>query len=273
MHNVKSELAKFTQVLLESGVNNAKQEVYFLCNELLDLSRSDLMLLETFTKKQFSVLKKAVARRAKRVPLQIIIGKSTFLDVTILENKHTLTPRPETELLTSMIIDEYKGKQVDVLDLCSGSGCVGIAIARRGHKVTCADISKKAIACAKKNAELNNVEIDFVHSDMFRNITKKYDVIVSNPPYINSSDVLSLEPEVKKFDPIISLDGGEDGLDFYVRIANDCSEYLKENGVLYLEYGKGQAESIKKLLSKNFKNITIIKDYNNIERFIKAELK
>ena len=139
--------------------------------------------------------------------------------------------------------------------------------------MTCADISKKAIACAKKNAELNNVEIDFVHSDMFRNITKKYDVIVSNPPYINSSDVLSLEPEVKKFDPIISLDGGEDGLDFYVRIANDCSEYLKENGVLYLEYGKRQAESIKKLLSKNFKNITIIKDYNNIERFIKAELK
>ena len=266
MHNVKSELAKFTQVLLESGVNNAKQEVYFLCNELLDLSRSDLMLLDTFTKKQFSVLKKAVSRRAKRVPLQIIVGKSTFLDVTILENKHTLTPRPETELLTSMIIDEYKGKQVEVLDMCSGSGCIGIAIARRGHKVTCADISRKAIACAKKNAKLNNVEIDFVRSDMFQNVTKKYDLIVSNPPYINTSDVLSLEPEVKNFDPKISLDGGEDGLDFYRAIIPIYKEILDPKGFFAFEIGYDQAEAIKRIAEEHSLFSEIIKDYSKNDR-------
>lgn len=273
MYNIKDVLLHFIKMLNDCGIDNAKQELNFMCDELLGLKRSDLLLLDSFTKKQYKILKNAVEKRTKRIPLQIILGKSNFLDAVILENKNTLTPRPETELLASIIIDEYKKEKKVILDMCSGSGCIGIALALQGHDVTCADISKKAIASAKKNAELNDVHIKFIHSDMFKKITEKYDVIVSNPPYINSSDILCLEPEVRRFDPPISLDGGEDGLKFYSQIAEDASKFLNNNGVLYLEFGIGQAQSIKKMLSKNFKNITIIKDYNNIERFIKAEVK
>lgn len=156
--------------------------------------------------------------------------------------------------------------------MCCGSGCIGIALKKAGmEEVTLADVSKKAIKCALKNAVINNAKVTIVRSDLFNNILGKYDIIVCNPPYIKSEDISTLSYEVRKFDPIISLDGGSDGLDFYRRIAKDAHKYLMDGGVLYLEIGKGQEDDIIKLLQVNYNNITVIKDLNNINRIIRAE--
>lgn len=256
-----------------SNIPNAKQEMYFFCNELLHLNRSDMLLLKEFTNKQAKILKNAVKQRCNHVPLQLIVGRSSFMGLTILENKETLTPRPETELLASIIIDEYKNTKAQILDMCSGSGCIGIALGKNGHNVTCVDVNNKALKSTKKNAQLNKVKVNLIKSDMFTKVKGTFDIIVSNPPYIPTKEIFNLQPEVKNYDPIIALDGGVDGFHFYKVISDQAHNYLKPNGVLYLECGKDQAQTIKKLLSKNFKNITIIKDYNSIERFIKAEVK
>ncbi len=230
------------------------------------------MVTEKFSKKEYNTLNRAVKKRCKHIPLQLIIGYSQFLGIKIIESKHTLTPRPETELLAERITNELNGKKC-VLDLCCGSGCIGLALAKEGHIVTCADVSNKALKCAKNNAKLNGLDVKILKSDMFKNISGKFDVMVSNPPYIPSAEVLDLQPEVKNYDPHIALDGGADGLDFYKQIAQNAHNILNPKGLLYLELGINQAQAVKKLLTKNFKNITVIKDYNNIERFIKAEVK
>lgn len=264
---------KLIKLLKDNLIENPKNQLEILCLELLGINKSDLILLKSFTKKQYNILLKAVKKRCKHIPLQLIIGNSEFLDIKIKESKHTLKPRPETELLTSIIIEDFLNKQVNVLDLCCGSGCIGLSLKKAGHNVTCSDVSGKAIKMTKQNAKLNNLKINVVKSDMFKNINQTFDVIVSNPPYIKKDDIAQLADEVKLYDPTIALDGGEDGYEFYNIISNQAQKFLNKNGRLYLECGLGQAKTIKKLLSKNFKNIKIINDYNNIERFIKADKK
>ena len=161
-----------------------------------------------------------------------------------------------------------------ILDLCTGSGAIGIAVNKlSGANVVAVDISEKALNLAKENAKLNGANVKFIKSDLFSFIekegTRKFDVIISNPPYIKSKDIETLQKEVKDFEPLIALDGGNDGLDFYRIIAKKVKEYLNENGVLLLECGMGQAESIKNLLS-TAKTVEIIKDYSGIDRIIKA---
>lgn len=201
----------------------------------------------------------------------MIIGQSDFLNTVILESKYTLTPRPETEFLADYII-KNENHSASVLDLCCGSGCIGISLNKNGFSdVVLLDVSGKALKCAKKNAKLNGANVVFLKSNMFEKVSQKFDLIVSNPPYIASGDINDLQIEVKKYDPIIALDGGEDGFDFYRIIAEKCGDYLNKNGVLYLEIGLNQENYISKLLEKNFKNITIIKDLSGINRFMRAE--
>ena len=269
MRNFKEFKKNFIETLSHKS-NNANQEFAFLCEALLNIDKAELITKQSISKKEEKILNKALKQRLKGKPLQLIIGYSKFYNIDIIESKHALKPRPETELLVEKIISgEGKGS---VLDMCAGSGCIGLALRKAGFaEVDLGDISNKALKMCKKNARLNNLNVGIIKSDMFKNISRKYDIIVSNPPYIKSDDISHLDVEVKKYDPIIALDGGDDGLKFYKIIAENAYNYLNENGVLYLEIGQNQEDDIVKLLQKNYKDITIIKDYNGINRIIRAE--
>lgn len=265
--NVKSELVE----KLSKCSNNANQEFAFLCEALLGIEKADILIKTDLEENEFKKLKKAVKKRLKGVPLQLIIGFSDFMGVEIIESRHTLKPRPETELMVDEII-KRESRECSLLDLCAGSGCIGLALKKAGfEEVTLSDVSSKAIKMQIKNARHNNLPVSIVRSNMLDSVVGVFDIIVSNPPYIKHSDISSLQKEVKKYDPHIALDGGADGLDFYRIIAEKSPKHLVNNGILYLEIGENQENDVVKLLQKNYKNITIIKDYNNISRIIRAE--
>ena len=189
-------------------------------------------------------------------------------------DERVLIPRPETELLVEQAIRTIdKGNKV--LDLCTGSGCIAITIAKECRHlnlaVTASDISPDALQLAQKNASLNGTNITFVESNMFENIQGQFDLIICNPPYIKHDDIENLQPEVKNYEPILALDGGATGLDFYRILAEEAHKYLTPNGTLLLECGEEQTEEIVKMLeSFEFKMIT--RDLNGIDRFIRAML-
>ena len=163
-------------------------------------------------------------------------------------------------------------KTKTVLDLCTGSGAIAVAVKKESDaKVTASDISANALALAKENAKLNDADIDFINSDMFAEIDGKFDVILSNPPYIEKSEIKSLQKEVKDFEPVLALDGGEDGLDYYRIIAKESKNHLNAKGVLIVEIGYNQAEKVKEMLT-DFSYVEIIKDYEGMDRIIKAVL-
>lgn len=265
------QFKKTCEQRLYTIVTNAKQEFAFLCQALLNIDNATLLTKTEMTRKEYKALKRAINKRLKGVPLQLIIGFSEFCGIEIIETKYTLKPRKETELMVEKII-EAENKDMSVLDMCAGSGCIGLALKKAGfEEVTLSDISRHAIKMCVKNARLNRLAVSVVRSDMFKSILGKFDMIVCNPPYIKTEDMNHLSREVKKFDPRIALDGGVDGLNFYRIIANEAPKFLSDNGILYLEIGQNQEGAVTKLLENNFKNITVMKDYNDINRIIRAE--
>lgn len=205
-------------------------------------------------------------------PLQYVIGTAQFFEYEFDVNEDVLIPRPETELLTEQAINVVE-KDANVLDLCCGSGCVGLTISKKtGASVTLADISDAALAVAKRNAKKLKTKVRFLKTDMFKNIKGEFDMIVCNPPYVKTAEIESLDTNVKDFEPRLALDGGADGLDFYREIAKDAPRFVKSGGRLYLEVGYDQAELVAGLLRENF-NVHIKKDYDNIERMILAQKK
>lgn len=240
-------------------------------------SYSKILVNNGISEKAFSKFKKYVSMRKKHIPMQKIMGGTEFLGVNTRFSKNVLTPRQETEKITQDLIDEINSinkKEIYVLDLCSGSGCIGLAVKKNTRaKVTCLDISPKAIKEITYNSKKNKLDIEIVKGDMFDKICTKYDFIISNPPYIASKELPSLELEVKKYDPKLALDGGDDGLKFYKLIASNSWKYLSKNGKIYLEIAFNQAKDIENLLQDKFKNIKIEKDFAGFDRKITAEVK
>lgn len=258
-----------------SGINDIS-EVDWLIAESLGKNRNEIKLLTHIGREDYRKIKSALTKREKRMPLSKIFNKSNFYGYDFYIDKNVLSPRFETEQVVEETLKNLKNSEkIKVLDLMTGSGVIAITIAKRTKvKVYASDISEQALVIARKNARDNNVKIKFIKSDVFKNFKKeKFDLIVSNPPYIPSKDILTLDDEVKKYDPLISLDGGEDGLYFYREIAKDSPKFLKTNGILILEIGEEQRQLIKKLLQKNFEKIKIKKDYNKNDRIIIAKLK
>lgn len=223
---------------------------------------------------QPSIVEKATAmaeERASGKPLWYVVGDTDFYGYTIKVNENVLIPRPETEELCEWIAQTVT-KDDCVLDLCTGSGAIAIVINKKtGATVTASDVSEGALQTARENAESNGASVEFILSDLFENVTEKYSVIVSNPPYIPTCDIEKLDREVKDFEPRIALDGGDDGLDFYKKIALESGKYLYDGGLLYLECGIGQALEVKQLLEKSgFCSVEIKKDLAGISRMIKA---
>lgn len=216
-----------------------------------------------------SVLKK----RAERVPLQYITGEQEFMGLTFRVNSNVLIPRQDTETLVEEALNLAK-PGMRILDMCTGSGCIIISILKNKTDIkgVGCDISKQALIVAKENAKLNNVSVAFEHSDLFENIDGKFDMIVSNPPYIRSAEIPSLMPEVAQFEPIKALDGSEDGLEFYRRIIKESKNYLNTDGYIIFEIGNDQGEAVSNMLTyAGYNNVRVIKDLAHNDRVVCAQ--
>lgn len=221
---------------------------------------------EPFPDACLSVAADMVLKRLDGEPLQYIFGEWDFMGLPFKLGHGVLIPRQDTETLCehALILAGARGYR-NALDLCCGSGCIGIALARRaGLKVTLADVAPDPLRYAMENAHLNGVNVTILQSDMFKKVRGSYDMILCNPPYIPSGSLASLQREVK-MEPLLALDGGEDGLDFYRRIAAEYRDYLNPNGALLLEVGEGQSRAVLALFEAGG---YILKDANGVERVV-----
>jgi len=216
-------------------------------------------------------------RRIIGEPLQYILGSTEFMGLEFKVDKRALIPRPETEILISCALEKLKssGKtvQLKILDLGTGSGCIAVSIAKLLPQamVWASDVSLGALQLAKENADLHKVKVKFLSGDIFSALEKdqdKFDLIISNPPYIAKQEFCGLAREIS-FEPVLALKAGIDGLDFYRRIISQAAFYLNTDGLLALEVGTNQSVVVKVMLEeKNFSDIRIVKDYNNINRVV-----
>lgn len=208
----------------------------------------------------------------KNVPIQYIIKNQEFMKLNFYVDENVLIPRSDTEVIVEEIINTNKNKKVKILDLCTGSGCIAVSLKKYipSAEVYASDISVGALNVAKLNAKDNGTEVKFIESDMFKNIKEKdFDIIVSNPPYIKSQVIEELSKEVQK-EPIIALDGGDDGLYFYKKIVEEGYQFLNNNGMIFLEIGFDQKEDLLKIINedKRYELIETKKDLANNDRLV-----
>lgn len=262
-------LEQVNKILAPANVDESDGE--WIVSILSGVPRSDLAKSTQLC--QPSVVERAfdwAKQRLEGAPLWYITGDAEFYGYTFKVDSRVLIPRPETEELCEYALSLIKDGD-SVLDLCTGSGAIAVTLAKKSSAtVYASDISEGALELASQNAELNQARVQFIHSNLFENIEGKFNLIVSNPPYIPTADVQQLDKEVKDYEPILALDGGADGLDFYRLIAKNASEYLEDGGLLLMEFGIGQAQDIANLLEESFTEIEIKKDISGKERIIKA---
>ena len=271
--------------LAKKGVESPRLQVELLLAHLLQLPRMKLYLNfeRVLAEAELEKLREFVKRRANREPLQHIIGTTNFCGLEFIVNRHVLIPRPETEILAERAwkflenCAPEKSASPAALDFGTGSGCLAVMLAKKcsAAKIHALDISAEAIAVARENAKRHEVvaQIEFHQGNGFAALPEnlKFDLIVSNPPYIATEEIATLEPEVRDHDPKLALDGGADGLEFYRMLAEKSSERLAPKGRLMLEFGEGQAESIKKILEEQKWIVEAIeRDYTQRERFLIA---
>ncbi len=295
---VLEAIQKSTEFLGKKNVESSRLQTELLLAHLLKMPRMKLYLNfdRVLTASETDSLRELIKRRGLREPVQHIVGSTSFCGHEIAVSRHVLVPRPETELLAELgwqfflerrppARPEAASQELAVpeagaptaLDLCTGSGCIAIAIAAKCPKVKviATDISTDALALAKENAQRNSVaeRIEFLNGDGFATLaaSAQFDLIVSNPPYIPSAEIATLDPEVRDFDPRLALDGGADGLDFYRRLANEAAAFLKPDGKIMLEFGDGQAEAIKIIFESEKWIVEAIKeDYSHRARILVA---
>ena len=253
-------------------------DIEWIIATVLDKNRTEIKLVRSVSEKEYREIMKATEERAKGKPLSSIFGFVDFYGFKFSVNKKVLSPRMETEILVEKVLEKAKlFKKPKILDIGTGSGAIATTISLLSNaEVTAVDISKGALDTAKENAKSLGAKVNFVQSDLFAGLKKKqkYDIIVSNPPYIRTLDIEGLDREVKDYDPRLALDGGEDGLDFYRKICETAPLHINKNGYIFFEIGKGQYLQVKKILEKNgWTMVKGIKDYNKIYRVVKAEWK
>ncbi len=271
----------FIEIYTQNGFdfNEAKSEVDFAMDILFNYTYKDFMLSKEPEDWQKEKLIKIIKERVKtRRPIQQLTGQAYFYGRKFFVNEYTLIPRPETELVIKNLLDiPQNSENTKILDIGSGTGCISITLALENKNtiVDSVDISPEAIEIAKKNAIYHDVfdRINFYQSDLFENVKGKYNIIVSNPPYIPLKDKVTLQEEVRNYDPALALFTQDDkGLEFYEKIISQASDYLLNNGYIVFETGINQSESIKEIFEKNgYIIIKIEKDYNSIPRVIIAQ--
>ena len=272
---VKDIIAQAVRQLEAGGIVESHVDSWLLAEDILHVTKHDLLMepglcvSENLSKKYFE----AVRRRIKHIPLQHITGHQQFMDFDFLVNGDVLIPRPETELLVEQVVSYVGERPVKVLDMCTGSGCIAISVDKMCHNasVTAVDISDKALQVAKENNIRNQSHVTFVESNLFENVREKYDIIISNPPYIPTGDIDTLMEEVKDYEPHLALDGSSDGLKFYREICNQLQNYLNQHGKIFFEIGYDQGKAVSDLLRKNhFNHIQVLKDLSGNDRMVIA---
>lgn len=269
------ELKKETlQRFQEAGIDETA-DFDWICCEVTNKKRSELVFIKEFSTDELNKINEAVEKRLKHIPLAYIFGKTEFYGLEFIVSRDVLIPRLDTEILVERLIDEINSRNeiVDVLDIGTGSGAIAVTIAKEtSARVTAVDVSENALKVAKQNAKINNVKVNFIHSNLFENVKGKFDIIVSNPPYIESAEINKLMPEVKDFEPVLALDGGKTGLEFYEKIIEQAGIYLNSHGKLFFEIGYNQGEAVTNLMKDKFKNIMCIKDYLGNDRVVIGEM-
>lgn len=277
MSTCKEALRQAVNSLAAAEVPDAEVDAWYLFEHVTGMNRAAyfMKLEEALPEAQQEELSELIKRRCERIPLQYITGSQEFMGYSFLVSPATLIPRQDTEVLVEEVSKAAEGKKV--LDLCTGTGCILLSLAKLCHleKAVGTDISPEAIDTAKKNAECLQAEAEFYCGDLFEAVPsgETFDIIVSNPPYIPSAVIDTLMPEVKDYEPMSALDGDADGLKFYRAIIKNANKYLNRQGQIYFEIGCEQGADVSSLLSENgFQNIRIIKDLAGLDRVVSATL-
>lgn len=272
-------LARAEQILQEVRTQEPRAEAEFLLAAVLGLTRTRLLAFanETVDGAAEEKFWQFIERKKQGEPVAYITGESNFCGLTLRSDARALAPRPETEELTQYCANLFeRGADPAVLDLCTGSGCIALALAAKFPKgrITAVDLSEDALRLAAENARLTKLQerVQFLQSDLFENVSGTFDLIVSNPPYIPTADIAALSAEVHK-EPRLALDGGADGLDIIRRIASVAADYLNPHGTLALEIGAGEAPAVCALFDGHRWEGGVKKDFAGVDRFVFARLK
>ena len=267
-----------TEYLVKKEIESPRVNAELLLAHTLKCKRLDLYLSydRPLSEDEVSIYREFIKRRSRSEPLQYIIGKVEFYGLEFLVNPSVLIPRPETEILVEAILNSVnKNDRIKILDIGVGSGNISVSLAKHlpNSEITATDLSLPAIETAKENAKLNNVleRINFTKQDI--NVEsfseEKFDIVVSNPPYISKEEFPNLKDELKVYEPKNALTDFLDGLNYFRIISKKSKSILNKNGKLYFEVGQGQAEDVKKILSENnFSDISFVKDYLKIDRVV-----
>lgn len=266
-------LNKGKEVLKQSGITCPGTDAWYLLEYVTGMGRAEYFLRREEKAREEDAEKylRLINTRASHVPLQYITGSQEFMGLGFKVSPDVLIPRQDTETLVEYLLPFAKGQ--DILDMCTGSGCIAVSLLKLGGAASCtaADYSQKALDVARHNAGLNGVDINFIHSDMFTNITGIYGIIVSNPPYIRTSVIDTLMPEVRVHEPLMALDGGSDGLSFYRVISREARDYLKPGGRLAVETGYDQGVQVSEIFKESgYKDVCIQKDLSGNDRVVAA---
>ena len=268
----------FVDTLNKSGFAEAESDIRLIFEYIAGIDRVKLTLegdreLEPGVEEK---LKAALDKRLTHMPVQYITGYQNFMGLEFMVSKDVLIPRMDTETLVEEVL-RLGLSNVRVLDICTGSGCILLSILKYvyGSSGVGVDISDGALGVAEANSEALGIDATFIKSDMFENIPKdeRFDIVVSNPPYIRSDVIGTLMSEVKDYEPLLALDGSEDGLKFYRIIADEASEYLNNGGMLFLEIGYDQGAEVSALLSAaGFMDVEVIKDLSGLDRVVSGRI-
>jgi len=270
---VKNLLKKGIDELNQKKIEDAILKARMLLEHVLQIPKSclSLHLEEEVAMENEQKFGQLIQRLTQGEPIQYITNQQCFYGLDFYVDSNVLIPQPDTEILVEEVIDCVRkiNRKTKILDMCTGSGAIAIAIAKQANcEMTAVDISEKALKIVRKNAIQNEVKIEILQSDMFEKVTGNFDVIVSNPPYIETETIKSLPQEVKN-EPIIALDGGEDGLDFYRILVDKARSYLQNEGILAVEIGFNQKREVMKLFEKfGFCEVYCKKDFANHDRVI-----
>lgn len=264
------KLKEIISALDSYGADNSNEEAFLIIENIYKISRAKILADREKSYTSPEILE-ILEKRRNHIPLQHILGKWEFMGYEFLISPDTLIPRPDTEILVEKALHEIKNG-ARVADLCTGSGCIGISLAllKRDIDLTLVDISNGALDMARKNAKKHKVDARFILGDIRTCLAgEKFDVIVSNPPYIPTKDIENLSPEVKK-EPLLALDGGDDGLDIISFLVNDGLSLLNEGGKMLIEFGYDQKKSIEECLKSNekIKSFEIFYDYGKNPRCV-----
>ena len=264
------------QKLKEAQIGEAQLDARLLLEEVCGTDHNTLLCHgdREVSEAEEEKYRRALEQRAVHVPLQHLLGYQDFMGLRFQVNEYVLIPRQDTEILVEEAM-RYLHDGMRILDLCTGSGCILLSLLHYSNDCegVGVDISQEALQIAAQNAELLGIRADFLKSDLYEKVTGKFDLLVSNPPYIERKVIPTLMEEVREYDPYIALDGGEDGLDFYRRIIGGAQDYLKRGGQILMEIGSGQAQAVSELLREaGFKEIDVCRDFAGLDRVVSGRL-